>query len=194
MGERLVLEQLYGRHAQGVRRYLTRLVGNHDAEDLTHDVFEKAQRALNTHRADSRLSTWLYRIATHAAVDRLRHRSIQERDRAATVADETDPLTHATCPDREIALTKTRACILRLVDRLPASQKAVVLLGELRGLSDRDTADTLGITVATAKIRLHRARRQLRDLMQSECQVYRDERDGLGCEPKTTSRSPRAIR
>src|SRR6266496_3694822 len=56
MGERLVLEQLYGRHAQGVRRYLTRLVGNHDAEDLTHDVFEKAQRALNTHRAFSKTS------------------------------------------------------------------------------------------------------------------------------------------
>ncbi len=86
MSDRVYLDELYARHAAGVRRSLARLVGSEEAEDLTQDVSEKALRALHTHRAESRLSTWLYRIATYAAIDRLRNRSVRERDDVSDLA------------------------------------------------------------------------------------------------------------
>lgn len=146
-----------------------------------HDVFEKAHRALPDHRGESRVSTWLYRIATYAALDRLRSRAVRERDDAvANGGDETDH-DHRP-PDAELVHARMRACILDLVDALPPGQRAVLTLGELRGLDDRQTAEALGITVGAAKIRLHRGRAALKKLIGCECRTYRDEAAGLTCE------------
>ena len=68
----LSIESLHEKYGERIHRYLERLVGTTDAEDLAQDVFEKAQRAVGTFRGDSRVLTWLYRIATNAAIDRLR--------------------------------------------------------------------------------------------------------------------------
>jgi RNA polymerase sigma-70 factor (ECF subfamily) len=188
------IDELYGRHSPGIRRYLARLVGSAEAEDLTQDVFEKAHRALHTHRAEARLSTWLYRIATYAAIDRLRSRSVRERDDVSELAYASEiERRDDDRPDHEVLRSETRGCILRLVETLPPSGRAVVLLSGLREMSDRDTAEALGITVGAAKIRLHRARRQLRKLMECECRLYRDERNELGCEPKAGVASAGAL-
>jgi RNA polymerase sigma-70 factor (ECF subfamily) len=181
------VDELYVRHAPGVRRYLARLVGTAEAEDLTQDVFEKAHRALHTHRAESRVSTWLYRIATYAAIDRLRGRSVRDRGDVSELAHADESERDDGRPDHEAVRSEMRGCILRLVESLPASVRAVVLLSELRGLNDRDTAEALGITIGAAKIRLHRSRQQLRKLMECECHLYRDERNELGCEPRLAS-------
>lgn len=61
-----------------IHRYLTRLLGELEAEDLTQEVFVRVSRALPTFRGESQLSTWLYRIATNAAIDRLRSPSFQQ--------------------------------------------------------------------------------------------------------------------
>lgn len=173
------LHSLYSRHAEGVRRYLTRMVGEADAEDLMHDAFERAQHALTVHDAVHERAAWLYRIARNAAVDRLRSRTVREREDVVAVLRDSSRCEY---PDVELARAQTRACILELVDRLAPSHRAVVLLSELGGLSDRETADALGVSVGAAKIRLHRARRALRDLMECECLTFRDERNELACE------------
>ncbi len=77
-----------------------------------------------------------------------------------------------------------RACILDVVERLPASLRAAILLGELRGLGDRELADALGISLGAAKIRLHRARRALRAALERACRFERDEQDELACAPR----------
>ena len=171
---------LYSRHAPGLRHHLARLVGSADADDLVHDVFERAHRALPEHRGESRLSTWLYRIATHAALDRLRRRALEEQENAAAISRDTDACQGS--PDADLVRARMRACILDLVDALPAGQRAVVMLAELRGLSDRETAEALGITVGAAKIRLHRGRAALKKLIGCECRTYHHEADGLTCE------------
>ncbi len=176
------LHTLYSRHGAGIRRYLARMVGVADAEDLVQDVFERAQRAVPADDAEQHPSAWLYRIARNAALDQLRSRRVRERkDVVAALRDGT-----AGCeprPDIDLAREQMRACILDLVERLAPSHRAVVLLSELRGLSDKETADSLGISLGAAKIRLHRARHALRDLMECECRTFRDERNELACEP-----------
>ena len=186
----LRIEELHREHGDRIRRYLARLVGPTDAEDLEQDVFEKAQRAIGSFRGDSRALTWLYRVATNVAIDRLRsagRRAELGRDdvdaaslRGIGAADATDDRSL----DGEVDRKRMRECIMRVVDGLPPSQRAVILLGELRGLSDREMADALGISLGAAKIRLHRARRALKAALESACTFERDEANELACAPK----------
>ena len=68
----LNFEQVHADFRPQVQRYLARMVGEQEAEDLTQEVFVKINRALGTFRGESKLSTWVYRIATNTALDRLR--------------------------------------------------------------------------------------------------------------------------
>jgi RNA polymerase sigma-70 factor (ECF subfamily) len=186
----LRIEQLHREHGGRIRRYLARLVGTTDAEDLQQDVFEKAQRAIGTFRGDSRALTWLYRVATNVAIDRLRsagRRADLERDDGDAGALPGPGTAHATDErslDGEVDRKRMRECIMRVVDGLPPSQRAVILLGELRGLGDREMADALGISLGAAKIRLHRARRALKAALESACTLERDEGNELACAPR----------
>jgi RNA polymerase sigma-70 factor (ECF subfamily) len=184
---------LYDAHAPRIRRYVARIVGDADAEDVTQEAFERAHRALATHRGESSLSTWLHRIATNAAVDRLR--SAARREAPVAAAEEVEPgallAEGSGCEgetDGRVIRKEMSHCILGLVDRLPPAHRAVILLGELRELSDREIAEALGITLEGAKMRLHRARKELRQLLVGSCSLYRDERNELACEPKEPSR------
>jgi RNA polymerase sigma-70 factor (ECF subfamily) len=79
---------LYDEFAPRIRGYLTRLVGESEAEDLTQEVFARAHGAMGTRRGDSLVSTWLYRIATNAAIDRLRAASRREAPATASAPAE----------------------------------------------------------------------------------------------------------
>lgn len=186
----LRIEKLHRDHGDRIRRYLARLVGATEAEDLEQDVFEKAQRAIGTFRGDSRVLTWLYRVATNMAIDRLRSAGrrgdLECHDVAADPLD-ADGAADATCDrslDGELDRTRMRECIMRVVEQLPASQRAVILLGELRGLSDHEMANALGISLGAAKIRLHRARRVLKAALERACTFERDEQNEFTCAPK----------
>lgn len=183
---------LHDAFAPGIRRYLSRLVGDAEAEDLTQEVFARAHRAAATLRGDALVSAWLYRIATNAAIDRLRAASRREIPVAMPVGSleeehevlSDDAATEAQDPDGHVIREEMRHCILDVVERLSPAHRAVILLGELRDLSDQEIADALGITLEAAKMRLHRARGELRRLLQASCDLYRDERNELACERK----------
>ena len=70
-------QKIYDSFRPKILRYLTRLVSEYEAEDLTQEVFVKINQALKTFRGESQLSTWIYRIATNVALDRLRSPSFQ---------------------------------------------------------------------------------------------------------------------
>lgn len=180
---------LYDAQAPRIRRYVARIVGEADAEDVTQEAFARAHRALATHRGESRVSTWLYRIATNAAVDRLRSAASRETPAGAALGEgEPDALlAQAACEaeaDGRVIRKEMSRCVLDLVDRLSPAHREVILLGELRDLSDREIADALGVTLEAAKMRLHRARRELRRLLEGSCTLYRDDRNELACERK----------
>jgi len=192
---------LYDEFAPGIRRYLSRLVGAADAEDLTQEVFARAHRAMATRRGDSLVSTWLYRIATNAAIDRLRaasRREVPVTAPAESVVEEEREMVsegasrEAEDADSHVIRKEMRHCILDLVDRLPPAHPAMILLGELRDLRDQEIADALGITLEAAKMRLHRARGELRKLLGESCDLYRDERNELACDRKPPAGKPPA--
>lgn len=169
-----------------VLRYLTRLVGEGDAEDLTQTVMLKVSGGLQGFRGDSSLSTWIYRIATNVAMDRLR---VPEREQAlveAPGAEDGDVPPESRIPSAEAIAIRTEmgACIREFIEHLPERYRIVMVLSEIEGFRNAEIAAILGVSLDTVKIRLHRARDRLRGDLRQGCNFYRDERTGLACDRK----------
>ena len=83
----LEFEQIHEDFRPKIQRYLIRLVGEPEAEDMTQEVFVKVSRALKNFRGEAQLSTWLYRIATNTALDRIDSPSYQRAIQAQLAQD-----------------------------------------------------------------------------------------------------------
>lgn len=171
-------------------RYLSRLVGRHEAEDLTQEVFIKVSQALESFRGESKLSTWIYKIATNAAFDHQRDPSFA-RKKQITVLSISTPEMEIEIEDKRPSVEKSlirkemNQCIRNFIENLPSDYRTVVVLSELEGLKNKEIAEILGITLETVKIRLHRARARLRKELETHCSFYRDERNVFSCDLKS---------
>jgi RNA polymerase sigma-70 factor (ECF subfamily) len=179
----LDFESVYGEFHPRIHRYVARLLGTNEAGDVTQEVFAKVSQALPQFRGDSSLSTWIYRIATNTAYDKLRSPSFQRSgelplDSAPPVKDPSAGV------EETLVRREMNDCIDGYIVRLPASYRSVVILSEHEGLTNQQIADTLEVSVDTVKIRLHRARARLRKELGNGCSLYRDGRNELACEPK----------
>jgi len=170
-----------------VLRYLAHLVGERDAEDVAQVVMLKVSNGLPGFRNDSSLSTWIYRIATNVALDRLRSPAREQALEGLSDADESGDSPEAQMPSVEVAAIRTEmsACIREFVEHLPDNYKLVMVLSELEGFKNTEIAAILGVSLDTVKIRLHRAREKLRNDLKEGCSFYRDETTGLGCDRKS---------
>ena len=153
-------------------------MGECEAEDLTQSVMLKVSEALHDFRGDSSVSTWIYRIATNAALDKLRGKSIQAVSDAELESDngEVPPDAQTASVETAAIREEMNACIREFIERLPETLKTVIVLSELEGFKNAEIAAILGISLDTVKIRLHRAREKLRDELDTGCSFYRDER------------------
>jgi RNA polymerase sigma-70 factor (ECF subfamily) len=182
---------LYAANHDRIRRFLVRIVGSSDAEDLTQVTFAKAAAALPQFRGDAQSFTWLYRIASNVASDWLRSRSAQEAKLTVPLPDTSDEelrrvprgwaeADNGPSPEQELSQKDMRECIRREIGKLPGTYRVVFMLNALGGLSDCEIAETLGITESSAKVRLHRARAAFKKLIETRCDFYRNE---LSCKP-----------
>lgn len=176
-----------------ILRYLKRFVGEHEGEDLTQEVFIKVNQALETFRGESQVATWIYRIATNAALDKLRRASSRGESQKRPLEDELeivdiDTRTGEKRSSLESSLIHKEMdiCIRSLVENLPHHYRAVIVLSEFEGFRNDEMAKILGISLGTVKIRLHLARTRLKRELEIRCKFYRDERNELACEPKDT--------
>jgi RNA polymerase sigma-70 factor, ECF subfamily len=188
-------QQVYDEYQGKILRYLTRMVGENEAEDLTQEVFVKIGQALESFRGESSLSTWIYQIATNAALDKLRHpfnrhaggKLLPVEAITETKEDEniwTGELVAST--EQRVIRQEMNGCIREIIQMLPETYRSVIVLSELEGLSDSEIADILGLTIPAAKIRLHRARAKLRKELTKACVFYRDDRQEFACDRKAT--------
>ncbi len=156
-----------------------------EAEDLTQETFLRAFRSRNSLREEAAQTAWLYRIATHVALDRLRSYA-----RRAPLESETDPdETEVAEPDRpSLQQTMERdemsGCVQGYLNRLPDSYRSVILLHDMHELTAQEISQLLGQSLATVKIRLHRARVKLKAALQTGCDFSYDESSTLTCESK----------
>jgi len=182
---------LYDANHDRVHRLLGRIAGPLDAEDLTQIVFAKAATALPRFRGDALASTWLYRIAANVVSDWLRGRAAREAKLTVRLPEGRETgQAHATIavpdpqasPEQRLVRKEMHDHIRREIGQLSAGNQEVLILGQLGGLTDEEVAQTLGISLANVKVRLHRARAQLKQAIGAHCEFYRTE---LSCAPSS---------
>jgi RNA polymerase sigma-70 factor (ECF subfamily) len=178
---------IHDRFRPRILRYLTRLVGECEAEDLTQAVMLKVSGGLAGFREDSSLSTWIYRIATNAALDKLRSPAREHAQDGENAAAEGVAALDSQNPSVEAAAIRQEmnSCIREFIDRLPVDYRMALVLSEVEGFKNAEIATILRVSLDTVKIRLHRAREKLRDELKGGCSFDRDEAGELACDRKT---------
>jgi RNA polymerase sigma-70 factor (ECF subfamily) len=171
-------QTLYTAFHPKILRYVTRLVGEAEAEDVTQEVFVKLSQALGTFRGQAQVSTWIYRIATNAAIDKARSPSFRQGAGQCELEDldETgaaEAFTGKALPSLEQLRMHQEMieCFLGFLDRLPLDYRTVFALSDLEELSNSEIADILGVSVETVKIRLHRGRARLIQELKAHCKA-----------------------
>lgn len=142
-----------------------------EARDVTQEVFVSVFEKIESYRGDASISTWLYRIATNHAKNRIKYLSRRKDKQSdsleAMLVPPTESRLSASIPRPDVAVARER--IARLVDRalgqLDEEQRIVVVLRDVEGQSYEDIAEITGLNLGTVKSRLHRARLKLKELL-----------------------------
>jgi RNA polymerase sigma-70 factor (ECF subfamily) len=170
-GESTAFDELVRRY-EGKVFHLTRRILNDadEAEDALQETFLSAYRALPRFKREAKFSTWIFRIATNAALMRLRKRrpDVVSLDQPKQLDGEGETVTldlpdWSHSPDQELVDQETRTAMDEAIAALPADLAAVFLLRDVEGMSNEEAAEATGLSLAAAKSRLHRARLFLRD-------------------------------
>jgi RNA polymerase sigma-70 factor (ECF subfamily) len=162
-----------------VRALLGRLLDDErDVEEAAQDTFVQAWRNLDRFRGDAAPFTWLYRIAVNEALQRTRRKHLDTRplDDVSGLDAELEPGTvgRPRPADAEAEQREILAFTAERLRALPFSYRAPIVLRDVEGWSNEEVADALGISVAAAKSRIHRARMRLRH----ELELWQRERFG----------------
>jgi RNA polymerase sigma-70 factor (ECF subfamily) len=170
-GDTRGFDELVRRYRDRVYRLSTKILRHEDdASEALQDAFLSAYRGLPNFKRESTFSTWLYRIATNAALMKLRRRrdGHVSYEQSQSGDSDAEPLAipdWSAQPLDELLDSEAREVLGREVDLLPANEKEVFVLRDMMEQSNSDVAGELGITIAAVKSRLHRARLHLRDRM-----------------------------
>lgn len=162
----------YGPRLLAVTRRIVR--DEEDARDCVQDAFLAVHRKLADFEGRASFGSWLHRIATNAALMRLRARRARPEDPVDPGAPEYDRFGFRIGPTRESERTPeelldragTHRRVRAAIDALPESYRTVLLLRDIEGFSTREAAEALGASEAAIKVRLHRARNALKALLE----------------------------
>ena len=136
-----------------------------EAEDAAQEAIIKGYRNLGKFRAEARFSTWLITIVLNEARARLRRKQPGLTDSIDDTSEDSPVPAQLTdwreIPSETLERQEVRSLIRRALDALPIAYREVFVLRELEDHNVQETADTLGITTASVKMRLHRARMML---------------------------------
>ncbi len=173
-------QRIHDEYRPRIQRYLARMVGDFEAEDLTQEVFAKIYRSLSSFRGESKLSTWIYRVATNAALDRLRHPAFKsealhmpaespELEELEVVDQVTSTGEGTPTLEQQLFRRQRFDCYCDYLKDLPPNYRIVVALSELEDLASSEIADILGLSLDVVKIRLHRGRLKLLQQLKDHC-------------------------
>ncbi|TWE19341.1 RNA polymerase sigma-70 factor (ECF subfamily) [Kitasatospora atroaurantiaca] len=154
-------EEIVEAHSARVYRLAYRLTGNqHDAEDLTQEVFVRVFRSLSTYSPGT-FEGWLHRITTNLFLDMVRRRQRIRFDALGEDAAERLP-SREPSPAQHFSDTHFDADVQQALDTLAPEFRAAVVLCDIEGLSYEEIAATLGVKLGTVRSRIHRGRSHLR--------------------------------
>jgi RNA polymerase sigma-70 factor (ECF subfamily) len=165
-GDRSAFDELVRRtHVDTYTLALRLTAHEEDARDVVQESYLRAWRGLPTFRGDAQFSTWMYRITANTAYSTVKRRRRHRSEPLDSLVDEPVELHPELQPE---GAAETSALLDQLsvaLEHLAPKLRVLVVLKDVYGLTHEEIADELGISVAAAKVRLHRGRRKLRDLL-----------------------------
>jgi len=181
------LTEIYDQYYQRVRRFILHTVRNDwVADDLVQETFIRINNNLENVRDAAKLKAWIFRIAYNICQDYFRQQGRTVNLGQEEISAEPAPFKVPTS-QKELEQGQMRKCVFGLVKFLPESLRSVIILSDISEFSQKEIAEILGITVENVKIRLHRARKKLKALLEEHCVFEVDERNVLTCQPDTPS-------
>jgi RNA polymerase sigma-70 factor (ECF subfamily) len=180
--------EIYDQYYSRVRKFILALVRDEwVADDVIQETFLRVQQNIEGLRDPSKLSSWIFRIAHNLCQDHFR-RLKKSRKEERIDQEETEDLNEALIQkglgiQKELEQRQMGECVQNQINLLPESLRTVLVLFDMMEFSHQESADILGITVKNVKVRLHRARKRLKAILEEKCAFERDERDVLICTP-----------
>lgn len=170
---------LVERHQERLIRLCYRLLHNREeARDAAQEIFLKAFKSARTFKPRGKVYTWLYRIAVNHCLNRLRRRKVVQFFSFGELGgsgsdpgeDEIlfDPMDEAPGPEQQLAARRRFQRTRELIDKLPASQRTVLVLAKFEGFSYREIAEVMQITESAVESRLFRAIRRISETQEKE--------------------------
>lgn len=175
-GDSRAFDRLVHRYQAQIYRAMTRACANPElAQDVLQEAMIRAFRALPQFRGDASFATWLFRIAKNLCVRKqqqiMAHPTISldqplnEEEDAETLLRQMIDYS-AQNPQQVVIDEETRQKVREAVDKLPPNLREVLVLRDIEDLSNQETAERMGLTIAAVKARLHRARALLREQLE----------------------------
>lgn len=178
-----------------ILRYLSQVTGDEEeAKDLVQMTFLNASKGWESFRSQAKASTWFYRVATNVARDKARSKERHHKNAVILEPEVHDKVISSPYAGEKPQSVEGQAirremndCIREMVWKLPHSLKTVLILSDLEEMKAQEVASILDLPLSNVKSRLHRARTQLKKLMESNCCFFLDERNELACDRKIAS-------
>ncbi|SPF43669.1 putative RNA polymerase sigma factor SigZ [Syntrophobacter sp. SbD1] len=179
--------EIYDQYYRRVRNFILSSVRDEwAADDLTQETFIRVQGNLNTLKDSSKLASWIFRIAHNLCQDHFRN--LKRTSSHEYELNEAKDVFKEAIVQKRLEQREMSSCVQDVVSLLPESFRSVITLFDVAELSHREIADILDTTVENVKVRLHRARKELRVLLEKKCAFEVDERGVLVCEPVDDSK------
>jgi RNA polymerase sigma-70 factor (ECF subfamily) len=169
-GDTAAFGVLVRRYQERLYHSVYRLVENaEDAQDVVQEAFLNAYQSLDGFKGDSLFFTWLYRIAVNTAISLKRKRRVMVRMETGGNGEQTiDPLdpSEDSRPEHALEQAEEGRRVREALSRLSPEHRAVLVMKDMEGQKYETMADVLQVPIGTIRSRLHRARLELRDLLE----------------------------
>ena len=175
--------KIYNQHSDGIKKFILSMVKNEwVADDLVQETFIRVKKNMANLKDQEKIKTWIFRIAYNLCQDHFRS---QNRVATREVEDcEALKSFKLTMIQKRLEQQQMGACIQDKMTLLPESLKTVLVLYDVLEFKQREISEIMDISVENVKVRLHRARKRLKIILEDACNFERDERDVLVCLPK----------
>ena len=173
---------IYYQYYERVRKFILTVIKDEwVADDIIQETFARIQKNSNQLKDPSKIASWIFRIAYNLCQDHFRQqkKSVNTDNPIESHSEIfTTPFFH-----KQLEQHQMGACVQAEMNRLPESLRSVLVLFDVLEFSQKEIAEILDITPENVKVRLHRARKKLKVILEEKCNFERDERNVLICEP-----------
>ncbi len=174
--------EIYNEYYANVRKFILATVKDEwAADDLIQETFVRIQENLNSVKDPSRISSWIFRIAYNLCQDHFRQS--RKSPNGESIGQGKPQTLQEASIQKELEQRQMGQCVQNHMSLLPESLRTVLILYDIMDFSHQEIAEILGTTIENTKVRLHRARKKLKAILEEECTFEADERNVLVCEP-----------